>query len=180
MIEKEGVRLRAVELIDVDLLYDWENDLSLLAFGNATAPYSKYQLTKFIESNSGDLYADQQIRLMVEVAIDTKWEVTGIIDGFDFDPYHQRCGVGIMIHKKHQEKGFALAALSLFSHYLFTTWNIHQLFATIESSNIPSIALFKKAGFKEIGIKKDWLRISGGYADAIDFQLINPQKVDYK
>lgn len=175
MIQKEGVRLRAVELADVDLLYSWENDSSLLPFGNATTPYSKYQLTKFVESNCGDFYADQQMRLMVEVPIESKWQVIGIIDGYDFEPYHLRCGVGIMIHKKFQEKGYALEALKLFSNYLFTTWNIHQLFATIEASNIPSLALFKKAGFQEIGIKKDWIRTSSGYVDAIDFQLINLQ-----
>ncbi|MBP8849246.1 MAG: GNAT family N-acetyltransferase [Breznakibacter sp.] len=175
MIEANGVKLRAVELSDVDLLYEWENDQSLFAVGNPTSPYSKYQLKKFVESSSGDLYEDRQLRLIIEAQIDLQWRVVGIIDAFEFDPFHLRAGIGILIHKNFQQKGYASEALKIFSRFLFSKWNLHQLYATIEITNSASRLLFVSNDFKEIGVRREWLKTAKGYLDAVDYQLIAEQ-----
>lgn len=173
MIVQNGVKLRAVELSDVDLFYEWENDQSLFAVGNPTSPYSKYQLKKFVESSSGDLYEDRQLRLIIEAQIETQWHVVGIIDAFEFDPFHLRAGIGILIHSNYRQKGYASEALKIFNNFLFSKWNLHQVYATIEITNIDSRALFVANGFREIGTKKDWLKTSKGYLDAVEYQLIS-------
>ncbi len=120
MLLEPEVKLRAVELSDVELLYSWENNLEMQMFGgNPTAPFSKLQLTHFIESNRGDLYTDLQMRLMLELVSDKLVEVVGIVDVFDFEPYHNRAGVGIIIHNSYREQGLAKKALTLLTHYLF-------------------------------------------------------------
>lgn len=173
MIEANGVKLRAVELDDVDLLYKWENDESLFAAGNPTSPYSRYQLTKFVETSSGDLYLDRQLRLIVEAQINLQWQIVGIIDAFEFEPFHMRAGIGILIHKSFQQRGYASEALKIFCRFLFSKWNLHQIYATSETSNMASRALFISNGFREIGIRKEWLKTSAGYLDAVDYQLIS-------
>ena len=37
--------------------------------------------------------------------------------------------------------------------------------------------LFKKTGFVQSGIKKDWIKTSDGYLDEYIFQLINPESI---
>ena len=89
---------------------------------------------------------------------DTENITVGAIDLFDFEPFHQRAGVGILIaNKEHREKGMATEALAILIGYAFKTLRLHQLYCSIATNNEPSINLFTKAGFILIGEKKDWL-----------------------
>lgn len=174
MIELSQLKLRAVELSDVDLLYRWENNLEMQPFGgNPTAPFSKHQLTHFIENNRGDLYSDLQMRLMLEFEVEGNWQVAGIVDVFDFEPFHNRAGIGIVIHKSFRGQGFAKTALSLLTEYLFKTWGLHQIWALVSTDNLPSVALFEGCDFEKIGIKRDWLKVGSGYQNAYEYQKIN-------
>jgi diamine N-acetyltransferase len=46
------------------------------------------------------------------------------------------------------------------------------LYCNILSNNTESINLFKKIGFKEVGVKKEWIKTPEGYLDEYLFQLI--------
>ena len=46
----DKITLRALEPEDIELLYSWENDTELWQVSNTLAPFSKYVLTQFIES----------------------------------------------------------------------------------------------------------------------------------
>ena len=50
--------------------------------------------------------------------------------------------------------------------------NLHQLWCNVGADNAPSRRLFAKAGFAEIGVKRDWLWRPGGYGDEILLQKI--------
>ncbi len=83
--------------------------------------------------------------------------------------------LGILIaDEKERKKGFASMALKGLISYCFDTLQLHQLYCNILSNNCESIDLFKKLGFVQIGIKKDWINTSDGYLDEHMFQLINP------
>ena len=60
------VHLRAIEPEDLDLLYRIENDRSLWNVGTSNVPYSRYTLHDYIANASDDIYADRQVRMMVE------------------------------------------------------------------------------------------------------------------
>jgi diamine N-acetyltransferase len=49
---------------------------------------------------------------------------------------------------------------------------VHQIFAGITDENIASIKLFEKAGFKQNGIKKDWIFSDGNFKSEYFYQLI--------
>lgn len=102
----------------------------------------------------------------------------GSIDLFDFDPFHKRAGIGILIDEPFRRKGFALEALSLLTEYCFHTLNLHQIYCTIGDDNSESIKLFAKAGFVQCGIKKEWLCRNGSWTDELIFQLINTRLQD--
>ena len=60
------IRLRAIEPEDLDLLYRIENDMSMWNVGTTNVPYSRYTLHDYIATSNDDIYADRQVRLVVE------------------------------------------------------------------------------------------------------------------
>ena len=166
----EKINLRALEPEDLEFLYQIENNESFWEVSHTKTPFSKYILKQYLENAHLDIFEAKQLRLLIEEK-STKKQI-GLIDLFDFNPSHKRAGVGILIHPKFQQNGFASEAISLLINYSFSILDLHQLFANITSDNTKSISLFKKYNFKEVGIKKDWIFSQGKFKDEILFQLI--------
>ncbi|MGB4293497.1 MAG: GNAT family protein [Bacteroidales bacterium] len=171
MMTCDEIILRAVEPEDLELLYRWENNIDYWLISNTIKPFSKYILKKYIENSHKTIFETGQLRLMIDTKENKK--TIGTIDLFDFDPFHQRAGVGILIaDESSRRKGYASMALKCLIDYCFNTLQLHQLYCNILSSNCESMELFKKLGFVKTGIKKDWVKTSNGYLDEHLFQLI--------
>ena len=167
-----SVVLRALEPHDVNVLYQWENDMELWVYSETLKPFSKQQLIQYIKGINQDIYQAKELRLMIETQEETP-QTVGIIDLFDFDPYHNRAGVGIMVHKSFQKQGFASEALDLLIQYCFNTLGLHQLFCSISVNNKTSIHLFQSKGFSCTGIKKQWRKVGRQFEDEGFYQLLN-------
>ena len=170
------IKLRAPEPEDVELLYLWENDHEIWQISNTFSPFSKYILEKYIETAQMDIYETKQLRLMIDLLIDNGFtsQTIGTIDMFDFDPYHGRAGIGILIgDKSNRKRGYADAALKKFIEYGFNVLHLHQLYCNITKNNNPSLRLFKNAGFQVAGRKREWLKTPEGYIEELFLQLIN-------
>jgi diamine N-acetyltransferase len=169
--------LRALEPTDIDALYKWENDPEIWHVSNTCTPYSKYILEKYIENSHLDIYQVKQLRLMIDIRVrdsNTQRSI-GTVDLFEFDPYHNRAGVGILIgDKSDRKKGYAFMALNKFLEYSFHTLQLHQVYCNITEGNRDSLRLFKKCGFKVTGRKKEWVKTPAEYMDEYLLQLINP------
>jgi diamine N-acetyltransferase len=166
--------LRAPEPADIEIIFRWENDMRIWHLGNTLAPYSRFAIEQFVLNTDNDIFASKQLRLMID------WHTTaaetntiGSIDLYDFDPFHKRAGIGILIDESSRRHGFATEALKLLTEYCFNTLNLHQLYCNIEQSNENSIRLFTKAGFILCGSKKEWLFREGKWTDELMYQLIN-------
>jgi len=169
MLENEMIRLRALEPEDLDAFYKWENDTTLWSWSCTLVPYSRYELREYILS-AKDIYESKQLRFVIEL---TKEAIpVGLIDLYDFEPYHKRAAVGIIIDKAYQSKGIAGEALTLLCDYTFSFLKLHQLYAFIPVKNEPSKRLFLGNGFKEKGLLHDWLQTVDGYEDVLIVSLI--------
>ena len=172
-LEGRIVRLRAVEPEDAELLYAWENDTSVWSVSGTTEPFSRAQMERFIAAQlqGGDLFRTGQLRLIVETRAEAR--PVGIADLFEFDPLNRRAGLGILIHDDAlRGKGYASDAVETACRYAREVLNLHQLWCNVGSDNAPSRRLFAKAGFAEIGVKRDWLWQPDGYGDEILLQKI--------
>jgi diamine N-acetyltransferase len=172
MIKDDNIILRALEPSDADLLYEWENNMQLWQVSNTLTPFSKHLLLQFINTSDLDIYQTKQVRLMIDFVEKDITTTVGMIDMFDFDPYHNRAGLGIMLHESWLNKGIAFKALKLFINYASTVLGIHNLYCNIGSQNAKSISLFQKLGFNFIGNKKEWIKTQNGYLDELMFQFI--------
>ena len=170
-----NIRLRALEPADLDIIYAWENDPENWLISNTITPFSRHVLSRYIEQANKDLYEARQLRLMIDLLDDAGHpkETIGTVDLFDFDPQHQRAGLGILIaNRENRMKGHASESLSILVRYAFETLHLHQLYCNISVDNQASLKLFKKLGFREIGVKRDWLKSSRGWLDVCLLQLV--------
>ncbi|HYQ56011.1 MAG TPA: GNAT family N-acetyltransferase [Draconibacterium sp.] len=163
-----NIALRPLEPADIDLLYEWENNMEIWEMSNTQTPFSKHLLAQYLVESARDIYSTKQLRLVIE----TKGKKpVGAIDLFDFDPYHQRAGIGILIHdNQDRKKGYAGDALQAMSNYSLQVLGLRQLYANIGADNWGSIQLFEKYGFTRCGIKKDWIKTFSGWKDELIYQ----------
>lgn len=171
LLENNRIKLRALEPEDLELLYKWENNTEWWGVGSTSAPYSRYHLKAYIAESHRDIYELKQLRLVVELK--EGGLPIGLVDLYDFDPRHQRAGVGILLDTDYQQKGLATEALSLLTDYAFSYLNLHQLFAFIPVSNDASLQLFTRCGFDTTGKLTDWLCMNDAFEDVLVLQLFN-------
>lgn len=162
------ITLRPLEPEDIDTLYEWENNLEIWEVSNTKAPFSRHILAQYLIEAARDIYETKQLRLVIQ---DEHFNPVGAVDLFDFEPYHLRAGVGILIHKKtDQNQGYATDALTALSNYSLEILGLKQLYANIAADNLSSIRLFEKCGFEQTGIKQNWLKTLTGWKDELFFQ----------
>lgn len=172
MLTNNIINLRALEPQDVETLYLWENNTELWTISNILVPISKHQLIEFVQNSNLDIYETKQLRLMID--LNTNKKTIGCVDLFDFDPFHRRAGVGILInHKENRQKNYGSNALNLLIDYVFEFLGLHQLYCNITADNKASIKLFTNAGFNIISRKKDWIWTGEKWEDEFFLQLIN-------
>jgi len=179
MIKGENITLRAIEPHDIDLMYNWENDISIWPVSGTLTPFSKQTMIDFLENSKEDIYTAKQLRLAVDKnnSPSDSQPTIGYIDLYDFDPFHRRAGVGILIADKDSRRsGYGLESIELLCEYSFGVLNLHQLFCNVHKNNAPSIQLFTAAGFKNNGELLDWTITNGKWTNVVVMQKINNDK----
>lgn len=175
------LRLRAIEPTDLPLLYRWENDSSAWADSSTHNPLSQALLRDYIDSQTGDIYRDGQLRLIIEEVAqpeNTAGVTLGCIDLFDFDPANQKAAIGMYIAPEARGRRVGHEAVSLLEQYVTTHLHLHMLYAIIATDNAPCLAIYRRAGYTESAPLADWLRRTTSspaattYVAAIVFQKI--------
>ena len=164
------VHLRALEPDDLDFLYALENDPDIWGVSDTLAPVSRHALREYLAHAAADFYAVRQLRLVI--AAGNGGPAVGVVDLFDYDPLHQRAGVGVTILASQRRHGYARQALELLRMHARTVLRLHQLYATVGRGNTPSLRLFRAAGFRRVGTRRAWLRTADGWDDAVEWQCL--------
>jgi diamine N-acetyltransferase len=173
ILENKNISLRALEPEDLDDLYRWENDPSIWHLSGTLVPYSRYLLKQYLENSRKDIFEMKQLRLIIQLKPGKR--PVGAIDLFDFDPYHRRAGVGILIaDPSDRRRGYARESLETLMDYCFRVLKLHQLWCNIASGNRESLKLFTAAGFQLIGEKKEWLFNGRNYESEWLLQCVDP------
>lgn len=172
ILENLSISLRALEPEDLEILYLWENDPSVWHLSGTLIPFSKYLLRQYLENSAKDIFETRQLRLIIQ--LNGEKRPVGAIDLFEFDPFHRRAGIGILIaDPSDRGRGYAKEALETLILYAFDVMKLHQLWCNIACGNSQSLKLFTAAGFRVVGEKKEWLFTGEGYEDEWMLQLVN-------
>ncbi|MDG1682307.1 MAG: N-acetyltransferase [Flavobacteriales bacterium] len=168
-LKGKNIFLRALELEDINYLFSIENNEKYWSISDSQIPFSKYLLNRYLKNSDMDIYEAKQLRLVIA---DFQNITIGLIDLFDIDFKNNRAGVAIIINEKMRSKGFAKEALELLIKYSKTHLSLHQLYCNILEDNTHSVNLFKSVEFKQVGLKKDWIKFDGKYKNELLLQLI--------
>lgn len=166
------VTLRALEPDDLEFLFALENDPDLWAVSEVLpAPISRHALREYLRQATASLAEVGQMRLIISAAAGPP---IGTLDLFDYSALHQRAGVGITILRPARRHGYARLALAQLLPYARQALQLHQLYCTVAATNHPSLRLFKKSGFRRVGVRHDWLRTASpaGWVHAVEMQLV--------
>lgn len=169
LINNGHVSLRALEPTDLELLYSWENDTSLWAATDTTAPYSRQTLWQYLENYTGDIYKTRQLRLIIQ---NNNGTAIGTVDFFNFDPLNNRAELGLFIANEHRRHGYGRAALHLICDYAQCHIGLRQLYVYIRTDNLACLNLFTTFGFVQAGVLRAWVKRGRDYHDAALLQLI--------
>lgn len=156
MFAADNIRLRALEPEDLEWLYSIENDEELWQWGSSNVPYSRYSLKTYIAESHHDIYADGQLRLVIET--EDEHLVLGCVDLMDFSPRHLRAEIGILLFPEYRGRGVATKVLGMLVSYAREHLYMHQLYAIVSQKNMKAQHLFERFGFKRVSLLADWLR----------------------
>ena len=163
------ITLRAIEPEDLDLLYRIENDVRLWNVGTSNVPYSRYVLHDYVAHVTNDIYADRQVRMMIE---NEEGKAVGIADLVNFDPANRRAELGLIILNDFRRQGYAMATLEQIHDYVRRIRHLHQIYVYIDERNEASLSLFRKVDYIESAHIHDWLFDGEQYHDALLFQHV--------
>lgn len=162
------IRLRALEPEDLELIYRIENDTAFWQYGTTTVPYSRYAIRQYLQNAQNDLFADRQVRLVIEkqphLAI-------GFADLCNFDPVHQRAEVSLAVLPEYQGQHIGFKAMQQLCDYARALPALHQIYAIIATTNQPATHLFQRLQFTPAATLREWLlHDDGGFTDAVLWQ----------
>lgn len=161
------VSLRALEPEDLSILYLIENDEQAWECSANRSPISRYALKHYIESCKNDIFLDGQLRLVIEA----DGEAAGLLDLFDYNPFHNRAEVGIFVLEDFRHQGVGEKALEWINDYARRFLGLHQLYAHVSEANHSAKSLFLRAGYQQTTVLAEWLFTpSGDTQDVCFFQ----------
>lgn len=169
------IKLRKLEPSDLPFLYQWENDASVWADGSNHNPLSQQDLRDYIESTTGDIYKDGQLRLVIHSSSESVCQQSGLsgeaglssispqdgltlgcVDLFDFDPRNRRAAIGMYIAPQYRGQGIGREAVRLLEEYAFSFLHMRIIYAIISTSNTACSELYRQAGYTPSSVLPSW------------------------
>ena len=172
----ESVRLRSVELSDLDEIVMYWNDAELrkLVGSYALGPVSREDEEEWVRGTWKRRKEKRDFVFAIETVSDGK--LIGTI-GLHFCDWTNRSAVlGIAIYdSKNWGKGYGQESINLLLEYAFRTLNLNRVELQTFDFNLRAQKCFKKVGFKEIGRKRKAYYMDGTYHDIILMDILKEE-----
>lgn len=165
------MRVRAPEPNDLDMLYRWENDPTQWDNALCAAVVSRHALWNYLQNYDDDIFANGQVRFMLDVHEGGEITTVGTVDLCDFCGRDRRAFVSIFIDEPYRGKGYGAQALKAALNVARLRYNIEIIAAMIAADNHASQHLFTSLGFEKSGTLSDWLSRGHTRVDALLYQI---------
>lgn len=155
------VILRAMEKSDCEMIRNMFNDPEIedLVVGWAF-PVSQFAQEKWLEAHYGD---QRNLRFVIETEDDGP---VGIATLTDIDWKNRRATHGIKLSSKEKRtKGIGTDTVMAIMRYAFDELGLHRLDGSWFDTNAASKGLYKKCGWVEEGIKREYVYKKGKFRD---------------
>lgn len=161
--------LSPISAEDAEQYTRWMNDLSItVRLGSSALTITLAGEREWIDKNSGN-YQFAIVRLEDD-------RLLGNCGIEAIDHIHQTADVGIFLgEEEFRNKGFGTEALNLLAEYGFQYLNLHSLMLRVFSFNERAMACYRKAGFREIGRRRECYFLRGQFCDAVYMDLLREE-----
>ncbi len=173
LFEGSKVRLRAVEIRDWEIHYEWNLDSDN---GRMTDevwfPTSPANVQSWAEREAQRGAPENNFRFQIE---NLAGKLVGTIN---VHSCNLRCGTfmyGVAILPAHQRQGYATEAMGLVLRYYFNERRYQKVNAEVYSFNRPSIALHERLGFMLEGRLRRMVYSAGTFHDSLNFGMTSEE-----
>lgn len=174
MFQSNRIKLRKIELNDVEQYHTWRNDTEVMYSTNPFLDLYTLEETKgffemvILESKTAKSYMVEEIDSGKTIGI------TSLIN-IDYKNRNAECILDIG-EKDYWGMGYGKEALTLLLDYAFLELNLHRISLSVFSFNNRAIRLYTGIGFVEEGISRQALYRNGEWHDIVNMGIL---KKDY-
>ena len=166
---KKRVYLRALEPDDYKVSIEWRKDDAIWDMLGGT----KYFVSEAYEKSwvEKTIFDSKDVKLAICLVENDKY--IGNVYMTDINMINRSCHSHILIgEREYWGQGYACEALMLAVDYMLNERNIHRIQANILESNIASLKMHEKCGYKVEGILRDAVYKSGRYQNQYVLSLL--------
>lgn len=100
---------------------------------------------------------------VVAYAIELDGDLVGLIEYYEEeDPMYRSAGIDIFLSEEVQGRGLGTDAVRTLARYLIQERGHHRLTIDPAADNVAAIRAYEKAGFKPVGVMRQYERLPGG------------------
>ena len=177
MFEGEKVRLRSVELSDLDDIMKYWNNLKLRRFLNTVLPISRGEEEEWIRSTWKSKKEGKEFIFTIE-KLDTN-KFLGMSGLHNVDWINRSAELGIAIHaEENWNKGYGTDAMKVLLKFGFDYLNLHRIELNVFVFNKRALRVYEKVGFKQIGRRRKSLFREAQYHDEILMDILRDEWVE--
>ena len=167
MLTGKLVKLRAVEMDDLDRYWAWVNDPEVVQYLATAAPHpvSRAQEEEWIRQAVAQT-RPPEITFALEALEEGRHIGSVSLHRVGHPARHASLGV-LIGDKEYWNRGFGTDAVTTMMHYGFEELNLNRVWLEVHDFNARAIACYRKCGFVEEGrLRQDRYR-NGQYGDTI-------------
>ena len=171
----EKVRLRAIEVDDLDDILKFFNTLELRQYLNSQIPMSRQAERQWLErSTTMDPWRDGGMTLAVE---DKKTgEFLGTVSLFDISKQHKRAEFGIALHNpENLGKGYGTDTTRVMLWIAFQILGFNSVYLITMDNNERAQRAYEKAGFKNAGVFRQGAYVKGAFHDFVIMDILKEE-----
>jgi len=169
----ESVKLRAIEMYDLDIMQNWANDPSIqYVLGGWHFPTNRNDQEKWYQNLSCN---SMNQRFLV---VDVNNNRIGMANLLNINFKDGNAELGLLLDPEYQGKGFGKDIVNTLMKYAFEELRLNRLETSIIAINKPSLSLFlNRCSWKQEGVLRNWYFRQNEFIDKIILGILSE---DYK
>jgi len=172
LIVGKRIQLRAIELEDLPLMVKWRNDPEVHRHFYEHEPFSLVMQKAWFEQ-----FLKRRDEKLWIIEITGTHEAIGTVGLVHIDWRSRKAEWGrlLIFPEEYRHGGYGSEIESLVLRYFFDHMNMNRLQCEVLAENERAIALYKRFGFKQEGLFRQYVFKEGRYRDVVYLAMLREQ-----
>lgn len=168
----ERIIIRPVGIGDKESIFSYRADPETNKF-LSLIPHTVDDVEEFIKKSSFEMNVPGKWFQFVIIEKVTNQLIGDIgIHFLEIDSENKQVEIGYTLDRRFRGNGYATEALSVIINYLITSLNKHRIIASIDPTNIASIKLIERLGFRKEAHFIESLFFHGKWVDDLVYAIL--------